>query len=370
MVKENISLTQLFMLIFNFLLGSAIVVGVGKDAKQDAWIAILLTTLIGIGLMYFYCSFNRLLPNKNLFESMEYCLTRPVAILLSIGYIIYFLYTTTRVIRTFGEMITSAILPNTPIEVITFSIMIVIAYIIYLGLEVLARVAEIFTPYMVIFLTLIVIFLLTSGEMEFHNTEPILGDGIKPVLKVIFPSLVVFPFSELVVLTIILTSVTQLKKSKKVAFIAVFIAGTILAVTSLLMVITLGVDAFQYSNFPLLSTTRLISIGKFIERIDVLVVFIMTLGVIIKSAVFIYCSLKGLEYVFRIPYRYFSIPICMLLSVFSILVAVNYADHLEKLKSILIFAFYIFMQLIIPMMTLVILIWKTKKNNSVQNGVK
>ena len=117
------------------------------------------------------------------------------------------------------------------------------------------------------------------------------------------------------------------------------IAGTFLAVTSLLMVITLGVDGFQYSNFPLLSTTRLISIGQFIERIDVLVVFIMTLGVIIKSAVFIYCSLKGLEYIFRIPYRYFSIPICMLVSVFSILVAVNYGDHLEKLKSSLIYYF-------------------------------
>ena len=59
MVKENISLTQLFVLIFNFLLGSAIVVGVGKDAKQDAWIAIILMTLIGIGLMYFYYSINQ-----------------------------------------------------------------------------------------------------------------------------------------------------------------------------------------------------------------------------------------------------------------------------------------------------------------------
>ena len=126
MVKENISLTQLFMLIFNFLLGSAIVIGVGKDAKQDAWIAIILMTLIGIGLMYFYYSINRLLPNKNLFEIMEYCFTRPIAILLSLGYVIYFLYTTTRVIRTFGEMITTAILPNTPIEVITLSIMLVI----------------------------------------------------------------------------------------------------------------------------------------------------------------------------------------------------------------------------------------------------
>ena len=53
MVKENISLTQLFMLIFNYMLGSAIVIGVGKVAKQDAWIAIILMTLIGIGLMYF-----------------------------------------------------------------------------------------------------------------------------------------------------------------------------------------------------------------------------------------------------------------------------------------------------------------------------
>ena len=52
----------------------------------------------------------------------------------------------------------------------------------------------------------------------------------------------------------------------------------------------------------------------------------------------------------------------MMVSVFSILVAVNYGDHLEKLKSSLIFTFYGFMQLIIPMMTIIILIWKTKKN--------
>jgi spore germination protein KB len=370
MVKENISLTQLFMLIFNFLLGSAIVAGVGKDAKQDAWIAILLTTLIGIGLMYFYYSISQLLPNKNLFEIMEYCFTRPMTIFLSLGYVIYFLYTTTRVIRTFGEMITSAILPNTPIEVITLSIMLVIAYIIYLGLEVLARIAEIFTPYVVVFLILISIFLLTSGEIELHNVQPVLGDGIKPILKAMFPSLFVFPFGELVVFTIILASVKELKKSKKTAFIAVLIAGTFLAVTSILLVLTLGVDAFQYSNFPLLSTIRFISIGDFLERIDPLVVFIMTLGVIIKSAVFLYCSLKGLEYVFRIPYRYFVIPISMLVSVFSILIEVNYGDHLEKLKSSLIFTFYIFMQLIIPMMTVIILIRKTKKNNSAQNGVK
>jgi spore germination protein KB len=172
------------------------------------------------------------------------------------------------------------------------------------------------------------------------------------------------------VFTIILASVTQLKKGKKVAFMAVLFAGTSLALSSILMVLTLGVDVFQYTNFPLLSTTRLISIAHFLERLDVLVVFIMTMGVIIKSAVFIYCSLKGLEYVFRKPYRYFAFPISMMVSVFSILIAVNFADHLEKLKSTFIYSFHIFMQLILPILTVLFLLWKTKKNKSSQNGVK
>ena len=370
MVKENISLTQLFMLIFNFLLGSAIVYGVGKNAQQDAWIAILLTTLIGIGLMYLYYCISSLMPGKNFFEVMEYCFSRPIAILLSLVYVTYFLYTSSRVIRTFGEMITTAILPTTPIEIVTLSLMLVIAYIIYLGLEVCARVAEIFTPYIVVFLLIILIFLLTSGEIQLHNLQPILGDGMKPILKEMFPSLLVFPFGELVVFTIILASVTQLKKGKKVAFMAVLSAGIFLAFSSILMVITLGVDVYQYTNFPLLSTTRLISIAHFLERMDVLVVFIMTMGVIIKSAIFIYCSLKGLEYVFRKPYRYFAFPISMMISVFSILVAVNFGDHLEKFKSTLVSYFYIIMQLILPMLTVLFLSWKTKKNKSAQNGVK
>jgi spore germination protein KB len=114
MLKENISLTQLFTIIVNFLLGSAIVVGIGKDAKQDAWIAISIATLIGIGLMYFYYSLNKLLPNKNLFEIMDYCFTRPVSIFFSLSYSSYFFYILCGIIRDFTELMASAILPVTP----------------------------------------------------------------------------------------------------------------------------------------------------------------------------------------------------------------------------------------------------------------
>ena len=154
-----------------------------------------------------------------------------------------------------------------------------------------------------------------------------------------------FPFGELVVFTVILASVNKLGKGKKVSLIAVLTTGIILSISTLLVIITVGVDAFRYSNFPMLSAARLVSIGHFIERIDVIVVFIMTLGVITKVSVYLYCALKGLEYIFRLPYRYFTVPISMLVSFFSILVTANYADHIKAMKSPVIIYFYFSMQL-------------------------
>ena len=368
MVKENISLTQLFVLIFNFLLGSAIVIGIGKDAMQDAWIAIFLMTFIGIGLMYLYYSINGFLPNKNLFEILEYCFTRPISILLSLGYVIYFLYATTRVIRTFGEMITTAILPNTPIEVITLSIVLVMAYILYLGIEVLARVSEIFTPYTVLFIILLLIFLLPNIEVHISTTNPRRWN--KTNFKVDVSTYAHISLWRIDCFYRSFTSVNKLRKGKKISFIAVFTTGIFLVISTILVIITAGADVFQYSDFPMLSAARLVSIGHFLERIDVIVVFIMTLGVITKASVYVYCGLKGMEYIFRLPYRYFAIPISMLVSCFSILIAVNYGDHLKTLKSPILIYFQIIMQLIIPITTIIILKWKTKKNNSAQNGVK
>ena len=362
MLKENISLTQLFTIMVNFLLGSAIVLGIGKEAKQDVWIAIGIATLIGIGLMYFYYSLNRLLPNKNLFEMMEYCFTRPIAIFMSFGYSTYFFFLSCRVLRDFAELIASAILPVTPIEVIVLTFMVVIAYIVYLGLEVLGRVTEIFTPYLLGLIILLAILLIVSGEIELHNIEPVLGDGLKPVVKTIFPSLISFPFGELVVFTVILSSVTEFKKSKQVSLISVLVAGGFLVLASLLMLFTLGADVMQNANFPLLSAAKRVSIGNFIERIDPIVVFIMMLGILVKSAVYLYGGLKGLEYVFRVPYRYFVFPISMIIAIFSILTSANFAKFLDWQVTL---THYLNppIQLAIPSVIMVILIWKSKKNN-------
>ena len=93
---------------------------------------------------------------------------------------------------------------------------------------------------------------------------------------------------------------------------------------SLLVLFTLGADVMQNANFPLLSASKRVSIGHFIERIDLVVVFIMMLGILVKSAVYFYGGLKGLEDILRIAYRYFTVPISMIVAIFSILTAANF----------------------------------------------
>jgi spore germination protein KB len=361
MLKENISLVQLFTLIVNLLLGSSVVVGIGKDAEQNGWIAILIATFLGVGLMFFYFSLIQLLPNKNLYEMMEYCFTRKVTVVLSTVYVTYFLYISTRVIRTFGEMISAAIMPQTPMVVIILSFLLILAYVLYLGLEVLGRISEILSPYIYFFILFLVLFLPISGVVRLYRLQPVLGEGWQPVFKAIFPSLLVFPFGELIVFTIIFSSIREWKKGWKTSSIAVLIAGLLLVICTILMTVSLGTDVFQFSSFPLLSTSRLVSIGNFLERLDPIVVFIMILGVFIKSALLLYCGLKGLEYIFRLPYRYFVLPISILTAIFTLLIAANYGEHLEKGGYNLINQFHMVMQFLIPGVTFIVLIKKVRK---------
>ena len=113
MKKENISLLQLAAVVFNFQIGSNVAIGLGLNAKEDAWIALLIALFIGIGITYFFIYMTTLAPGKNLFEMFEHCFNRPIAIILSMVYAIYFFYYACRIIRDFGgKATTDRILSN------------------------------------------------------------------------------------------------------------------------------------------------------------------------------------------------------------------------------------------------------------------
>jgi spore germination protein KB len=359
-LTEKISLWQLFILIFIFEMGSAIIVGIGNDAKQDAWIAVGAATLLGAGLVLFYYLLASRVEGKNFFELLELTLGKWLGKFITFLYVIYFFYIAARVLRDFGELLVSSILPTTPIEVTVIIMMLIITYVLYLGLEVLARTSEIFLPYVILFLLGIGFAIFISGEMEFENLFPVLPEGFGPIIKAIFPTLLTFPFGELIVFTLIIPYVSNAKYVGRVCVVSVLAAGGLLVYSSIVQITTLGYTMKNRSNFPLLSAAGEISLLDFIERVDLLIVFIMMFGVIIKVGVFTYGGLKGLELIFIRPYRYFIFPMAMLIAYISVSMSDNFAEHLEEGLMFVPYYLHLPFQLGIPTLLFPILMWKTK----------
>lgn len=361
---EKISLWQLFILILLSNLGSSIVVNIGAEAQNNAWIAIIIACLAGLAFVLVYLRLLYWFPQKNLFEIVEICFGKVIGRFASILYISYFFLISTYVLRDFGELMVSTIYTRTPIEFIHLTMILLICYIIVQGIEVLGRSAEIFFPYAMVFLFFLGVGIVFSGRYQTENLSPVLQDGMMQVLKPALTELIHFPFLEFIVFMVIIPYVTNFRTAAKTSLFAYFISGLFLVYSSIIQITTLGVLK-ERTNFPLLSAARQISLLNFIERVDLLIVFIMMLGIIVKVSVLYFAGLKGLEKVFSLPYRSFAFPIAMIIALFSILIAEDYPTYIEK--GVVYVTYYIqsFLHYVVPLILLAIGFFK--KNKSVVN---
>jgi spore germination protein KB len=360
-VIENISLWQMLTLLVMFETGSSIVIGIGTKARQDSWIAVLIATGIGIGLMWMYNFIIKLGQERDLFEILEWLLGAKLSKVVIMVFVLHFLYLTSFVIRDFGELIVSAVMIQTPVEIISLTLVLLIVYILYLGIEVLARTAEVFTPYYIAFVLLIGVMLFASGNVKIKQIQPVLGEGWGPILHSVFPLLTVFPFGEAVVFMLVLPRTTRPKQWARISMVGILISGLVLTYSTLLQLFSIGPDALGRVNFPLMSAARDIAIANFIERVDALVVFITMLGIVVKSGVLIYGATLGLERTFGVPKRALLLPVGLLVSVSSVLLAKHFGEYTTEGFTFEPVVVELPVCIGIPVLLLLALLWKKRR---------
>jgi spore germination protein KB len=358
--QEYISSVHLFIFIHLFQIGSTVVVGVGDEAKQDAWMAVLVASIIGFMLMFLYVKILELSSQNCLYSALISLFGGIIGKGFVFLYVLYFTYIAARVLRDFCELVNTVIYPNTPIEVIAILFLLAIMYYLYHGMEASARSITIFMPYLVLFLMAIVLFLWINGSVKLANIRPVLAHGFKPVAAAIYPGLMTFPFGETVVFLCLMSFVQQKQKLFKTAGSAVLLSGVVLSFFTMLKLAVLGVNHAASASFPLLSAIRTISIANFLERLDALVVFVILIGIFIKVFLFMLGALKGIEYISSIPYRFFILPFGGLLSVCTTLIADNYAEHLQEGLKFVPYYLHLPLQYGIPLLLFILLLIKQK----------
>ncbi|MFU1997020.1 GerAB/ArcD/ProY family transporter [Priestia megaterium] len=362
MEKAKISASQLFILMVLFELGTSLLLPVAMEAKQDAWLAILLGMLGSLVLFVIYYKLYSYYPNLLPTEYMQKILGKAIGSVLAFLYISYFIYDVARVLRDIGEMLLTFSYSDTPLFIANALLILVIIYTVQKGIEVVARSGELFFIFMYVLAVTGFLLIVCSGLIDFKNLQPVLEDGILPVLKVVFIQTLYFPFGEAIVFTMILPYLNNPKKAKVTMLCATGLSGINLTITMLINISVLGVDLTARSQFPLLSTVQSIQVADFLERLDVFFMLALVIGGFSKISVLFYASMIATATLFKIksPSR-LSYPIGLIVLFMSLMISRNFQEHLHEGIGVEMFFLQIPFLAIIPVLLFLVAFFKNRK---------
>ncbi|KMY48836.1 GerAB/ArcD/ProY family transporter [Peribacillus loiseleuriae] len=362
MEKAKISAYQLFVLIVLFEVGSTLLIPLALDAKQDAWLTILLGMVGGFFLFLVNFRLFHYYPDILPTEYMQKIVGKSFGKFLAFLYILYFMYMAAKVVRDFGEMLITSTYPQTPLFIIIALFLVVIIYTIRKGIEVVARTGELLFLILLLLGISGTILIAISGIVDLKNLLPVLEEGIMPVLKTTFTQTLYIPFGEAVVFSMILPYLNQSKKGKRIGVYALGFSGLALTLVVAINISVLGVNLTARSQFPLLSTIQTIQIDEFLERLDVYFMLTLILGGFFKISLYFYVAVAGIANLFNFkePSR-LVYPMGIVILILSITIASNYAEHISEGTRFISLRIFLPFQVIIPVSLLIIAFFKHRK---------
>lgn len=351
---------QFWFLTANFTVGSALLLiptGIISQAKQDAWIAMLLAIVLGAGIQYIMISLATLYPDKSLIRIIEYLLGKPLGKMIGILYAWFFLHLSALVIRNAVDLIKAVIMPETPMLPLSLMAGILIYIAIYHGIEAVGRSNELFTPVAIIgfWLTILLVAPLMKGE----NIQPILAEGLAPVIKGAYPMLG-FPYAELIVFLMFIPFLNSKKEIKKIFITAGMVGGFSLLVGTLSSVLVLDANLAGITLYSTYSMARLINIADFLTRLESVISLSILVTIFAKIEVSFYGGILALAQVFNLPdYRTIIAPLVIIVVTLSIILDESIIE--EQVFAITTWTPYgLLFGFVIPLI-LLILSWFRKK---------
>ncbi|MDU0204096.1 MULTISPECIES: endospore germination permease [Paenibacillus] len=361
--KGRIGVHQFTILTTLFTIGSAILIapsGLAYDAKQDAWIAAILGLLAGLLLVILYQALGQRFPQQTLVKYCEELMGKWVGKAVGLLYFCFFFILAALVLRNLGDFISTQVLVDTPLQFTHIFFLAIVILGIRNGLETFTRTSEIFLPWVLLFFFLM--FILLPTQMKVNNIMPILGYGFKPIVRASLP-LIGTPYLELVVFLMILPFVNQTKKLGKAFLAGVSIGGSLIVIISLLSILVLGDDLTSVQMYPSFSLARRISIGSFLERLEVVMAGIWFITIYFKLTLCLYASAVALGEVFKLSeIRQLYIPLGMTLVVLSVVAYPNVAYFIKFASKIWLFYSGTF-GLVIPLLLLGLAMIRKKRDS-------
>jgi spore germination protein KB len=350
--KGKISAFQLGIIMYPTVLATAILLVpaiTAQTAERDLWLSPIWASVIGFLTVYIVCKLNNYYPDKTIIEYSQDIIGPLLGKAYGVVYLIFLLHINGIVIREYNEFMTGTFLIRTPMTMIAGTMVLVCAFNVRGGIEVMGRTAQIFVPIVILLFAFIVVLLIP--ELDPTHILPMMEHGITPSLK---GSLVPAGwFSEFILISFLLPFLTDRNKGKKWGWISVLTIMLTMVITNFASFSLFGSSTGSLV-YPVMVAARFISFADFFEHLEALVMMIWVGGTFVKISMFYYASVIGTAQLLKLSdYRPLTFPIGLLLVVFSIWLAPNLQYMVHFLSTVSPF-YFVSVQTGIPLLFLLI----------------
>lgn len=352
---ERISKYQLFTLTVFFQIGTTVIFGFGASAGKDAWIVSILSSILGLLMIGIYLFIYHYNPGLSLVEWFPAQFGKWIGTPIAWLYPLYFLYVVGRILNDLKFLLTSTILPSSPFWGIFIPIIILVAYCIFCGIEVLGRVGELFLPLFLLLFILEIFLLFGSNELQIENLLPVLDKGWTPILKASWPLGASQGFAQTLELAMIWSLVDSAKKITRLTIIATILSGIIITVGNILAVTTLGEVFFQHQIFPLYVVIQRINIGELIKHLDAIGVIYFMISAFFKLALHMFFAVKGIQKLTNIKNeRKLILPLMILSLYLGYSLASNLTEHVQVALEVFPYNLWVLLLWVLPILLFIV----------------
>ncbi|GIO04821.1 germination protein [Brevibacillus reuszeri] len=372
MVTETkISVRQFGMLVTLFSIGTPILIipaGLASLAKQDAWLAAVLGVGLGLLITGLYCALGSLFPAKSLVEMNELVLGKWIGKTISITFVFFNLVTAAELLFFVGNFLTTQIMPETPIQSINIIFACVVLMGVRLGIETLARSAEMLFPLFFVLFLILAIFV--SPQIKWENIQPVLETDMNVLFKAVIFFTSVFSISPVALLMIFPASVDRLKEARKAFLTGTLIGGVVLIIIIALAILVLGAETTARQMYPSYALAKKINVGSFLQRIEIVMAGMWFITIFFRVSCYFYASVIGLAQTLNLKdYRFLVLPLGILMIILSLIVHPNivHSEEYNKHEWITYAATY---GLLLPLLLLGVNAFRKKGKESQSQGLE
>ncbi len=292
----------------------------GTGAMAHTLYSFLMNAIILFLLFHLYFQFS----NQDIIDISEYVGGSFLKILTTVLASVYLITSAVLVLVEFNENIRNILFQNAPSDYIYLIFLVGLVIGVFHGLKGVFRAATIFAP--LILMSLIFMFLSLYQDIDITNFTPIFGNDMflfwKDALKI--------EFFEGMLLILLLGN--TLKNPKKAAIWSyLFIAFIILLITVLLYGI-IPYPSITENYFPFFELSRLMSFGRFWQRVESLYTFIWLIAVYIYISIGTSYTVFLLSKVCHLNFGYRIAPLISLLVISLARFFVSYPDIIHTRK--------------------------------------